>query len=357
MLSERTYKEIDRLTGAALLKLSGQDVIERVTVIRGYVQLLAAVPERSDYETELANVLLDLSRLAIRQGKAELTLDLQLVVTAIDSARSTTGTWIASDGFPPLSNCFVLEVVCYVFPNRDERMYAASIRLGPLRITGAYAEVSNNCRSQKLHPWAIVLFRERLSRDCAILSRMSALDAVLRLLRTTTGVFFDLLTFFRSNELVFPRFRASTSPQTRAARTSNPGRLFERARSYPLYIGEKESGPVLPFHRNVWNGKTAPGFSNRASKQQENSLFRGRAAPCGAGALDHHVRRSEEPVTRRQDRTSSPGLFAGFPPASLELSSDVGDSQDVLQDRNDQACLSCGSPPVCSSEFGPGSGL
>jgi hypothetical protein len=92
MLSERTYEEIDRLTGAALLELSGQDVIERVTVIRGYVQLLAAVPERSDYETDLANVLLDLSRLAIRQGKAELTLDLQLVVTAIDADRLTTGT-------------------------------------------------------------------------------------------------------------------------------------------------------------------------------------------------------------------------------------------------------------------------
>jgi hypothetical protein len=33
--------------------------------------------------------------------------------------------------------------------------------------------------------------------DCAILSRMPALDAVLKLLRTTAGVFVDLLTFFR----------------------------------------------------------------------------------------------------------------------------------------------------------------
>jgi hypothetical protein len=90
------YHTTDNLGSAVLVMNAAGLVIENNrTLSYGEAWLatdFAAVPERSDYETELANVLLDLSRLAIRQGKTELTLDLQLVVTAIDADRLTPGT-------------------------------------------------------------------------------------------------------------------------------------------------------------------------------------------------------------------------------------------------------------------------
>jgi hypothetical protein len=85
MLSEKTSEEIERLTTASLLELHGQDVIERVTIIRAYVQLLAIDPAQNQYDPKLASALLELSRLAIRQGKTELTRDLQALVKVIDA--------------------------------------------------------------------------------------------------------------------------------------------------------------------------------------------------------------------------------------------------------------------------------
>jgi hypothetical protein len=85
MLSEKTSEEIERLTTASLLELHGQDVIERVTIIRAYVHLLTIDPARNHYDPKLASALLDLSRLAIRQGKTELTRDLEALVTVIEA--------------------------------------------------------------------------------------------------------------------------------------------------------------------------------------------------------------------------------------------------------------------------------
>jgi len=84
-LSENTSEEIERLTTASLLELHGQDVIERVTIIRAYVRLLAIDPARNnDDHPKLTRALLDLSSLAIRHGKTELTRDLEALVTVID---------------------------------------------------------------------------------------------------------------------------------------------------------------------------------------------------------------------------------------------------------------------------------
>ena len=85
MLSENTFEEIERLTKASLLELQGQDAIERVTIIRAYVQLFAIEPARNHYDPKLANAILDLSRLATGQGKAELTRDLQALAAVIDA--------------------------------------------------------------------------------------------------------------------------------------------------------------------------------------------------------------------------------------------------------------------------------
>ncbi len=50
MLSTKTYVEIDRVTADTLRMIAGQEVIERVSVIRGHEQLLSMHPERTDLE-------------------------------------------------------------------------------------------------------------------------------------------------------------------------------------------------------------------------------------------------------------------------------------------------------------------
>ncbi|HYR82487.1 MAG TPA: hypothetical protein VE422_00255 [Terriglobia bacterium] len=92
MLSQRTYVEIDRVTASALRMIAGQEVIERVTVIRGYEQLLSMYPDRLDFEKRLAQGLLDLKLVAERHASANLAMELQVVSHRIEAER----TWAKS---------------------------------------------------------------------------------------------------------------------------------------------------------------------------------------------------------------------------------------------------------------------
>ena len=85
MLSHKTYAEIALITQQVLQQIPGADVIDRVTVIRGYAQLLAIYPTRKEYEVKLATALLDLSSIASRFKAVELSRNLEALVTAINT--------------------------------------------------------------------------------------------------------------------------------------------------------------------------------------------------------------------------------------------------------------------------------
>jgi len=77
LLSEKTYAELARLTEDALHEIPGREAIDKVTAIRGYVQLLTRQPSRKDYEANLAEALFDLSDIATRY-RLELASRLEL---------------------------------------------------------------------------------------------------------------------------------------------------------------------------------------------------------------------------------------------------------------------------------------
>ena len=79
MLSQRTHCEIGRLTAEALKVIGGQEVIDRVTVIRGYEQLLGMYPNRQDFQKSLAKGVLDLQQLAERRQSTHLATQLQVI--------------------------------------------------------------------------------------------------------------------------------------------------------------------------------------------------------------------------------------------------------------------------------------
>ena len=89
MLSEQTYAEIAGLSQRCLEQISTRDVVDRVTVIRGYVQLLAIRPARKDYEAKLVATLIELSDLAARHRQPELARSLQTLAMTIDLERAS----------------------------------------------------------------------------------------------------------------------------------------------------------------------------------------------------------------------------------------------------------------------------
>ena len=86
MLSEKTYAELARLTEEALHQIPGREAIDKVTAIRGYVQLLSGHPSRKDYEANLAEALLDLSDIVTRY-RPELASRLGALIVEIDRER------------------------------------------------------------------------------------------------------------------------------------------------------------------------------------------------------------------------------------------------------------------------------
>ena len=86
MLSEKTYAKLARLTEDALQEIPGREAIDKVTAIRGYVQLLAGHPSRKDYEANLAEALFDLSGIATRY-RPELARRLEALIVEIDRER------------------------------------------------------------------------------------------------------------------------------------------------------------------------------------------------------------------------------------------------------------------------------
>ena len=85
MLSHGTFDEIAKVTELALRLIPTFEVVGRVTIIRGYAQLLALDPTYRDYEQKLAKALLDLSSIASRARQSELSRNVQAVVAAINA--------------------------------------------------------------------------------------------------------------------------------------------------------------------------------------------------------------------------------------------------------------------------------
>ncbi len=85
MLFEQIAAEIERTTAEALSQIGGNYVVDRVTVIRGYVQLIASDTESNDDWRKLADVILDVSHIAIRHQKSELAHDLKALAAAIET--------------------------------------------------------------------------------------------------------------------------------------------------------------------------------------------------------------------------------------------------------------------------------
>ena len=84
MLSDETFAEITRLTEKALQELPLPAASDRVTVVRGYVQLLRDHPERQDYKTHLVDALLDLAEVASRHSRHGLASDLESLAGRIE---------------------------------------------------------------------------------------------------------------------------------------------------------------------------------------------------------------------------------------------------------------------------------
>ena len=85
MLSHRTYTEIIRVTDEILQQVAIPQVVDRITVIHGYMQLLSFSPTQVEqYEAKLGKALHDLLRLITQQGKTKLIHELQALVTQID---------------------------------------------------------------------------------------------------------------------------------------------------------------------------------------------------------------------------------------------------------------------------------
>ena len=85
VLSQGTFDRIAQVTELALQQMPTLEVIGRVTIIRGYAQLLALDASYKEYEQKLAKALLELSSIASRSNQSELSRNVQTVVAAIDA--------------------------------------------------------------------------------------------------------------------------------------------------------------------------------------------------------------------------------------------------------------------------------
>jgi hypothetical protein len=86
VLSEKTRATLAQLTEKALHEIPGRETIDKVTVIRGYVQLLTGHPSRKDYDANLTEALLDLFNIATRY-RSELASRLEGLIAEIDRER------------------------------------------------------------------------------------------------------------------------------------------------------------------------------------------------------------------------------------------------------------------------------
>jgi hypothetical protein len=87
MFSDGTYDEIGRLTIEALRQIHASQVIDRVTVIRGYVQILSRTRAPGAYERRMIIAVQELAELAKQYQKAELVDALEALVARMDQER------------------------------------------------------------------------------------------------------------------------------------------------------------------------------------------------------------------------------------------------------------------------------
>jgi len=85
VLSQNTFDQIAQVTELTLRLMPTLGVVGRVTIIRGYAQLLALDRSYKEYEQKLAKALLDLSSIASRSDQSELSRKLQSVVATINA--------------------------------------------------------------------------------------------------------------------------------------------------------------------------------------------------------------------------------------------------------------------------------
>jgi hypothetical protein len=87
MLSKATYAEIARITDEVLLEIPTIEIVERILIIRGSLQLLASSPKRTEYEAKISAGIRGLSRMAEGYGKVDLMKALDALLVMIDRER------------------------------------------------------------------------------------------------------------------------------------------------------------------------------------------------------------------------------------------------------------------------------
>jgi hypothetical protein len=87
MFSEQTYADIARLTDDALT-MGVFEVVDRVTVIRGYVQLSLMFPGQAGYQASVAASIRDLLQTARRYRKQELVAALEALARTMEQDRA-----------------------------------------------------------------------------------------------------------------------------------------------------------------------------------------------------------------------------------------------------------------------------
>jgi hypothetical protein len=88
MLTPQIHSEITRLTAEALASSGAQAVVELVTVIRGYADLISRSPGRKDYVNKLVTALVSLHIEIQRKGPSRLLDDLEQLIAKIRDLNS-----------------------------------------------------------------------------------------------------------------------------------------------------------------------------------------------------------------------------------------------------------------------------
>jgi hypothetical protein len=84
MLSNATCGQIMRFTDQALREIGTSDAVDRVTVIRGYMQMLALAPNQRDYRDKISGNLRQLSELAVNRQRWDLAQALATLAQTVD---------------------------------------------------------------------------------------------------------------------------------------------------------------------------------------------------------------------------------------------------------------------------------
>jgi hypothetical protein len=87
MFSEGTYEELDRLTERALKEIQAWQVVDRVTVVRGYQQLIIRGLAPLEYQRRIVTAVQELADFTRQHQKPDLADQLQALASRMDRDR------------------------------------------------------------------------------------------------------------------------------------------------------------------------------------------------------------------------------------------------------------------------------